>query len=131
MPVEVQLSRVKGSRLPANTVSVARPTRWGNPFVVGEGQVRFDGVSWGNPGEYNRRNPLGADLYLDRGLTAEEAVTLYRRGLEGSLADPDPYFDGLRAALAGLRGKNLACFCPLGSPCHRRVLLDLANRPSG
>ena len=32
MPQRVQLSRRKGWRMPANTVSVARPTRWGNPF---------------------------------------------------------------------------------------------------
>lgn len=31
------------------------------------------------------------------------------------------------AALAELRGKNLACFCKLGSPCHADVLLRLAN----
>ncbi len=27
-----------------------------------------------------------------------------------------------------LRGKNLACWCPLDQPCHADVLLDLANR---
>jgi hypothetical protein len=26
-----------------------------------------------------------------------------------------------------LRGKNLACFCPIGQPCHRQVLLHYAN----
>jgi len=26
-----------------------------------------------------------------------------------------------------LRGKNLACWCKPGSPCHADVLLDLAN----
>lgn len=26
-----------------------------------------------------------------------------------------------------LRGKNLACFCPLDQPCHADVLLELAN----
>lgn len=34
-PHRVQLSRRKGSRLPEGAVSVARPSRWGNPFVVG------------------------------------------------------------------------------------------------
>ncbi len=29
-----------------------------------------------------------------------------------------------------LRGKNLACWCPLDGPCHADVLLDLANRKS-
>ena len=27
-----------------------------------------------------------------------------------------------------LRGKNLACWCPLDQPCHADVLLELANR---
>lgn len=31
-----------------------------------------------------------------------------------------------RAALA-LKGKDLACFCPLGQPCHADVLLEIAN----
>ena len=26
-----------------------------------------------------------------------------------------------------LRGKNLACWCPLDQPCHADVLLDIAN----
>jgi hypothetical protein len=26
-----------------------------------------------------------------------------------------------------LRGKNLACWCKLGDPCHADVLLELAN----
>jgi hypothetical protein len=26
-----------------------------------------------------------------------------------------------------LRGKNLACFCPLDRPCHADVLLEIAN----
>ena len=26
-----------------------------------------------------------------------------------------------------LRGKNLACWCPVGSPCHADVLLEVAN----
>lgn len=34
-PIRVQLSRRKGWRMPANTVSVARPTKYGNPHSVG------------------------------------------------------------------------------------------------
>ncbi|ASR44920.1 hypothetical protein BEN78_04830 [Xanthomonas citri pv. mangiferaeindicae] len=30
--------------------------------------------------------------------------------------------------LAPLRGRNLACWCPLDGPCHADVLLALANR---
>ena len=29
--------------------------------------------------------------------------------------------------LAPLRGRDLACWCPLDQPCHADVLLELAN----
>jgi hypothetical protein len=35
-PTRIRLSRRKGWRKPENTVVVARPTRWGNPFPVAE-----------------------------------------------------------------------------------------------
>lgn len=35
--------------------------------------------------------------------------------------------DNVIMALKELRGKNLACFCPLDQPCHADVLLKLAN----
>jgi hypothetical protein len=34
-PQRIQLSRKKGWKKPANTVVVARPSRWGNPWKVG------------------------------------------------------------------------------------------------
>lgn len=34
MPERVQLRRTKGWRLPPDTITVARPSRWGNPFRV-------------------------------------------------------------------------------------------------
>jgi len=27
-----------------------------------------------------------------------------------------------------LRGKDLACWCPLDQPCHADILLEVANR---
>jgi hypothetical protein len=33
----------------------------------------------------------------------------------------------IEAAKRELRGKNLACWCPLNKPCHADVLLALAN----
>jgi protein gp37 len=35
------------------------------------------------------------------------------------------------AAHQELRGKDLACWCPLDQPCHADVLLELANRDGG
>lgn len=103
-PVRVRLSRAKGSKLPPGTVVVARPTRWGNPFVVG-------GYAKLAPG-------LGPALpLLIR--NANMAVTLFRMLCEDRTPD-----------LSGLRGKNLACWCALDAPCHADVLLELANTPA-
>jgi hypothetical protein len=33
--------------------------------------------------------------------------------------------------LAPLRGKNVACWCKPGAPCHADVLLELANAAGG
>lgn len=35
MPKRVRLSRAKGWRMPPNTVNVARPTKYGNPHLIG------------------------------------------------------------------------------------------------
>lgn len=34
----------------------------------------------------------------------------------------------LEAALSLLRGKDLACWCKEGAPCHADILLELANQ---
>jgi hypothetical protein len=39
-PTRIQLSRAAGWRKPDNAVVVSRPSKWGNPFVVGVGGVR-------------------------------------------------------------------------------------------
>lgn len=128
-PRGVQLRRVAGWTLPPRTRSVARPTRWGNPWAVDTGDVRASGYMRGpGAGFYGGDREYLYDVALPRRLTAEEAVGIYRHDLVMTLDDPDPCFDEVRDALAGLAGWNLACWCPLGAPCHRDVLLDLANR---
>ncbi|WP_367156173.1 DUF4326 domain-containing protein [Methylomonas sp. HYX-M1] len=37
--------------------------------------------------------------------------------------------DFVAAVCTELRGKNLACWCPLDGPCHADVLILLANAP--
>lgn len=138
-PRRIQLSRKKGWRMPPDTVSVARPTRWGNPWTV---------AACLESG-YSGDNPLAA---------AQTCVDAYRAWLLGQrhwshgipLAEPpDP---------TPLCGKNLACWCKVarcescgstesieatrarghlsccperkmlpGDPCHADVLLELAN----
>jgi hypothetical protein len=103
-PHRVQLSRKKGWRMPENTVSVARPGKWGNPFKVGDTKFFM-----------NDADPN--DRVIVRVTSTDEAVAAFRW-----LITP-------RAELVQeLRGKNLACWCPLDAPCHADVLLELANQ---
>lgn len=101
--------------MPENTVFVARPSKWGNPFRVTD----------------------------DR--THRETVGAFRTWLvvDGCHADMPDRKQAILGGLADLRGKNLACWCrlceahkdgkPLGvecagcAPCHADVLLELAN----
>jgi hypothetical protein len=106
VPERVQLSRAKGWRMPENTVKVDRTTPWGNPFVVGK-----DG-------------------------NAARCVELFRFLLGGYVcmsASVHPktlmaYYEHARDHRHELRGKNLACWCRKGAPCHADVLLELANQ---
>lgn len=108
-PARVQLKRTKGWRMPPNTVKVDRSTRWGNQIVVGSER----GIGYGP-------------------WTAEDAVAQFRSDMEYAIASDRP--DGSEPLdLSPLRGKNLACWCPLPQPghpdtCHAAVLLELANR---
>lgn len=108
MPKRVQLKRTKGWRMPANTVKVCRPGKWGNPFVVGK---RY---GWAEPDSSEIDGPFKP--IKDRA----EAVAVYRSWLGGQ--------HDLLEDVRELRGRNLACWCPADEPCHADVLLALANR---
>ena len=131
-PHRVQLRRVKDWRMPENTVSVARPSRWGNPYNVDRLRRGLVGaLEWsGNPSLDLYQVWVRSELPLveTKDLAAELAVELFRR-LCARFAEADP--DGYEAWLAALRGKNLACYCPLDQPCHADVLLELANADKG
>lgn len=86
--------------MPANTVYVGRPTKWGNPYVVGQSISQYTG-----------------DV-----CNAAEAVEEFKTDLENGLLENVKLRD-----LEELRGKNLACFCRLDQPCHADVLLSMAN----
>lgn len=66
-------------------------------------------TKWGNP-----FRPSGDS---DRGLAVCNFSMWIREGIAANQY-PD---------LTELRGKDLACWCPLDQPCHADVLLELAN----
>jgi uncharacterized protein DUF4326 len=105
-PRRVQLQRTKGWRMPPNTVKVDRSSRLGNPFTVGLVACGCRAV-----GECTHN--------MMRCETAAEAVQAYRE-----IPRSETRLAYLRDTL---RGKNLACWCPLDQPCHADVLLEIAN----
>jgi hypothetical protein len=92
--------------MPANTVKVDRTTKYGNRYVVG-----------GNP-------CLHVDSELHDVPDAETAVRMHREELEYWMARKP---DEVRKLLEPLRGKNLACWCRIGAPCHADTLLMMSN----
>jgi hypothetical protein len=113
-PVGLQLSRARGFRLhqlsyatnglPARRVDRASP--FGNPFRL--------------------KRDEGAIVVItseDTTDAPEQLVAMFRCW---ALADPAGMALMARAR-AELRGHNLACWCALDRPCHRTVLLELAN----
>jgi len=106
VPIRVQLKRRKGWKMPPNTVKVDRTTKWGNPFIVGEQGKRVECV------------------YLFR-LLCIGAINI-SCGLKPGIQEAWIAHAGRN--IWRLRGKNLACWCPLGSACHADVLLEIANK---
>ena len=96
-PVRVQLKRTKGWRKPEGCIVVSRPSRWGNPFKIGE-WVQADDPRW--------RVIESLDLYFEF-IVNSPALWLTARD--------------------ELAGHDLCCVCPLDQPCHADVLLELAN----
>lgn len=103
-PARVQRKRTRGWRMPPNTVYVGRPTVYGNSTSL--------------------------DDYWDRGFSGSAhaarvwAVEQYRARLMAETLSAETFRIQVRREL---RGRNLACWCPDGEPCHVDVLLEVAN----
>lgn len=69
------------------------------------------------PGEWGNPFKVGTDGVASSAF----AVQLYRDWIMVPAQGP------LRRKLGDLRGKNLACWCKPGTPCHADVLLEIAN----
>lgn len=133
MPERIQRRRTKGWTKPEGAVHVGRPSRWGNPYKLGQTLVRYpaingdqwelEGRSGKTPGEmHHYRHPDGTITWHQVELASTKKVMeLYRKHAESTVG----YAVRARAELAG---KDLMCWCPEGSPCHADVLLEIANR---
>ena len=93
-----RVRRRRGVKLPANTRYVGRGSRWGNGWRVGERTAEGD--------------------LITREMAVQQYRELWTRGFSRRYVEYE---------LAPLRGKDLACWCPLDQPCHADVLLELAT----
>ena len=89
-----------------DAIVVSRPGPFGNPFTI------------------KSANEVGYDR--------KSVVAAFKDWLDGNpWACGSETYEAQRqtilARLPELRGKNLACWCPLDQPCHADVLLELAN----
>lgn len=102
MAKRIQRKRSKGWKMPEGAVYVGRPTKWGNPYKVGQA--------------------VGPHAYP---MSAFEARDNYRAWLESCNE-----YSTISEAVAKqeLSGKDLACWCPLDQACHADVLLEIANQ---
>jgi len=121
----IQRRRTKGWRMPENTVYVGRGTKWGNPLKVIPDKQFDDGFgkifvhSW------------GANMWHDTGLCGDtsDMLHMYRLMLEGAkfmnvkLQVWSNHF--ARLDFSELKGKDLACWCPLDKECHADILIEM------
>ena len=101
--------------MPEGAVNVCRPTIWGNPFVHDDPAVAVEAF---------RKLISGGTVFFEMGPGKLQFAKRYHPSTTHWA-----YPDYVREHIHQLRGKDLACFCPLDQPCHAAVLLELANRP--
>ena len=153
VPERIQRQRTKGWRMPEGAVYVGRPSMWGNPWTKADPDAVWWAVAIGEMGNPVGRHrgvvawhrwwltgdpdhlpiPLHdgpGDLEYSDGSTHHMAdmpagLSLFMLTKDGPRHLPGrPDMD---AYLTPLRGRDLACWCPLDQPCHADVLLELAN----
>jgi hypothetical protein len=115
MSERIQRKRTKGWRMPDGAIYVGRPTKWGNPFIVGKPLL----VERYYP-EFGRTTVTPRDR--------REAVAWFSLILGHDWGLPVPIYMDLAAIRRDLRGRDLACWCPLDQPCHADILLEIASQ---
>lgn len=135
-------------------VCVSRPSPFGNPFPWKGSWIVWAAVAAGFRADKQGRIAASVAYYREwlvgdaaRGPLADEKAgdaIEYESGVSMDTADAAREMAGGFAKICGervrlppppsletirkeLRGKNLACWCPIAGPCHADVLLEIAN----
>lgn len=101
--------------MPEGAVNVARPTKWGNPW-----RAERAGKMW-------RAAPCRTPEFACREDAVAWCIGRYRFHAEKVIQYGWNSLGWASGDLTDLRGRDLACWCPLDQPCHADVLLELAN----
>jgi hypothetical protein len=126
-PQRIQRKRQRGWRMPEGAIYVGRPSRWGNPFSVG------DNMMYPHPGTLGGTRPRVELIYAPGEYSwfdvrpiadAAEAVAHFAEWVRYESLGTE---FACRTWLSDLRGRDLACWCPLDRACHADELLRLAN----
>lgn len=119
-PTYIQRKRTKGFKMPPNTIYVGRPTKWGNPYclvpsIISKNKTRVDII------QKFKTTHINIAFALPKAEATHRAINLYELYILRTIKHGN-------LNLSELKGKNLACFCPPGQPCHAHILLKLANQ---
>jgi hypothetical protein len=93
--------------MPPNIVYVGRPSVWGNPFTGKDAAERYR--------EAVAESPVPEHILKDWEKAGGDKLMLKMLAFH------------YRPLLDKLRGKNLACWCKEGEPCHADILLEIVN----
>lgn len=149
-PVRLRLSRKPGfdlqalsiatNGLPAVSVTRGPGRKWGNPFDFRKSENCWTALAFGCRADPAGRQEASVKAFREwiepaaGKRTKEMELQVGFTGKDGAFhgiaprvtAGVSPSIEDIQSAL---RGKNLACFCKPGTPCHADVLLEMANRP--
>lgn len=127
MPKRIQMSRQYPWRADnPDAVIVARPSKWGNPFVtnIPHGETMQDASVRALLANRYR-------LWLTTGFSMEAIAEHLSLNVVGGGRFNESFATTnrptLRTVRADLAGRDLVCWCPLDQPCHADVLLEIAN----
>ena len=137
MPDRLHFNRFVGP-LPPGAALVTRATIFGNPWSVGVD----DAFAWPSGGRagWRDRLPVPAGELIEAEVIGQFRDWLERGHLRADFL-PDieaEMYGALRTdlvdrralileRLGALRGRDLACSCLPGAPCHADVLMEMAN----
>lgn len=151
-PLRIQRKRSKGWKMPEGAVYVGRPTKWGNPFAHDDPayavkaftlylrealHMRGRPFGWHCPSKWIGREDLPAEVLIGEAYSegrnnGRDLPLLWRTCRDFSrpltMHQMPDMLAVNRRSIIELRGKLLACWCPLDRPCHADVLAELANR---